>query len=350
MGGLSPRGRLAATASIFNSAESHSFWQQSANYKIIFCRIEYFLYSLMKLIPFSLKETEDFFRNKGVDMERYDIVRTYMAFGGVPYYLGYIKPGLSVEQNIDEILFRENAPLSGEFNRLFNTLFTHSEKYVKLVRFLVKRNYGYTREEISKGTGISEGGGLSDYLTKLAEADFIDQYRPAMSVTKEDYYRLKDCFCIFWLRFIEGKAGKDPHFWQNNYTSNKIVSWQGIAFEQICLSHVESIRRALGINGINTVTSKMIIPSEKPGGGGQIDLVIERSDRNVNLCEMKFYSSEVSLDQKENLKLRNRKDNFKEKYKVKGQVFLTLVTSFGLKYGTWSGVYGQTLTLDDLFQ
>lgn len=304
----------------------------------------------MKLIPFTLKETEEFFRSKGVEMERYDIVRTYMAFGGVPYYLGYIKPGLSVEQNIDEILFRENAPLSGEFNRLFNTLFTNSEKYVKLVRFLVKRNYGYTREEISKGTGISEGGGLSDYLTKLAEADFIDQYRPAMSVTKEDYYRLKDCFCIFWLRFIEGKAGKDPHFWQNNYTSNKIVSWQGIAFEQICLSHVESIRRALGINGTNTVTSKMIIPSEKPGDGGQIDLVIERSDRNANLCEMKFYSSEVSLDQKENLILRDRKDRFKEKYKVKGQVFLTLVTSFGLKYGTWSGVYGQTLTLDDLFQ
>lgn len=304
----------------------------------------------MKLIPFTLKETEEFFRSKGVEMERYDIVRTYMAFGGVPYYLGYIKPGLSVEQNIDEILFRENAPLNGEFKRLFNTLFTNSEKYAKIVRFLVKRNYGYTREEIAGGTGISEGGGLSDYLTKLADADFIDQYRPAMSVTKEDYYRLKDCFCIFWLRFIDGKTGTDPHFWQNNYTSNKIVSWQGIAFEQICLSHVESIRKALGINGINTVTSKMIIASEKAGDGGQIDLVIERSDRNVNLCEMKFYSSEVALDQKENLKLRDRKDNFKAKHKVKGQVFLTLVTTFGLKYGTWSGVYGQTLTLDDLFQ
>lgn len=304
----------------------------------------------MKLIPFALKETEEFFRSKGVEMERYDIVRAYMAFGGVPYYLGYVKPGLSIEQNIDDIIFRENAPLGGEFDRLFKTLFTNSEKYARIVKFLVRRNYGYTREEIAGATGISEGGGLSDYLTKLADADFIEQYRPAMSVTKEDYYRLKDCFCIFWLRFADGKAGVDPHFWQNNYTSSKIVSWQGIAFEKICLSHVESIRKALGINGINTVTSNMVIASEKAGDGGQIDLVIERSDRNVNLCEMKFYSSEVSLEQKENLKLRNRKDNFKEKFKVKGQVFLTLVTTFGLKYGTWSGVYDQTLTLDDLFQ
>lgn len=304
----------------------------------------------MKLIPFTLRETEEFFRSKGVEMERYDIVRAYMAFGGVPYYLGYVKPGISIEQSIDDAIFRENASLGGEFKRLFKTLFTNSEKYAQIVRFLVRRNYGYTREEIAAATGISAGGGLSDYLSKLVEADFVEQYHPAMSETKEDYFRLKDCFCIFWLRFMDGKTGVDPHFWQNNYTSNRTVSWQGIAFEQICLSHIESIRRALGINGITTITSNLIIPSEKPGDGGQIDLVIERGDRHVNLCEMKFYSSEVSIDQKENIKLRNRKDHFKEKFKVKGSVFLTLVTTFGLKYGTWSGVYQKTLTLDDLFQ
>lgn len=304
----------------------------------------------MKLLPFTLKETEEFLLGKGVEMERYDIVRAYMAFGGIPYYLGYVKPGLSVEQIIDDTIFRENAPLNGEFKRLFNTLFTNSDKYAQIVRFLIKRNYGYTREEIAQATGISAGGGLSDYLLKLAEADFIEQYHPAMSGAREDYYRLKDCFCIFWLRFMDGKAGVDQHFWQNNYTSSKITSWQGIAFEQICLSHIESIKVALGINGISTTSSKLIIPSEKPGDGGQIDLVIERGDRHANLCEMKFYSSEVSLDQKENLKLRNRRDLFKEKYKVKGSVFLTLVTTFGLRYGTWSGVYQKTLTLDDLFQ
>lgn len=303
----------------------------------------------MKLLPFSLRETEEFFRFRGVEMERYDIVRAYMAFGGVPYYLGYVKPGQSIEESIDETIFRENASLGGEFKRLFNTLFTHSEKYVKIVRMLAKRNYGFTREEIAQKTGISAGGGLSGYLEKLTEAGFVEQYRPVMSTTKEDYYRLKDCFCIFWLRFMDGKRGVDAHYWQNNSASMKITSWQGIAFEQICLSHLESIRRSLGINGIDTLASNLFIPSEKPGGGGQLDLVIKRGDGHVNLCEMKFYSSEVAIDQKESLKLRERTDILKKKYKVRGSVFLTLITTFGLKYGTYSGIYSRVLSLDDLF-
>lgn len=304
----------------------------------------------MKLLPFTLKETEEFLRFKEVEMERYDIVRAYMAFGGIPYYLGYVRPGLSIEQSIDEAVFRENAPLKGEFERLFNTLFTHSDKYIKIVRMLSGRNYGFTRAEISQKTGISVGGGLTVCLEKLAEADFVEAYRPVFSATREDYYRLKDCFCIFWLRFVDGKTGKDSHFWQNNSTAKKIVSWQGIAFEHICMSHLESIRRSLGISGIDTTASNMVILPEKAGEGAQIDLVIKRSDGHVNLCEMKFYSSEASIDQKENLKLRNRKDAFRQRYKVRGTVFLTLVTTFGLKYGTYSSIYSNVLTLEDLFQ
>ena len=304
----------------------------------------------MKLLPFTLKETEEFLRFKAVEMERYDIVRAYMAFGGIPYYLGYVRPGLSIEQSIDEAVFRENAPLKGEFERLFNTLFTHSDKYIKIVRMLSGRNYGFTRAEISQKTGISVGGGLTVCLEKLAEADFVEAYRPVFSATREDYYRLKDCFCIFWLRFVDGKTGKDSHFWQNNAAAKKIVSWQGIAFEHICMSHLESIRRSLGISGIDTTASNMVILPEKAGEGAQIDLVIKRSDGHVNLCEMKFYSSEASIDQKENLKLRNRKDAFRQRYKVRGTVFLTLVTTFGLKYGTYSSIYSNVLTLEDLFQ
>lgn len=304
----------------------------------------------MKLLPFTLKETEEFLRFKEVEMERYDIVRAYMAFGGIPYYLGYVRPGLSIEQSIDEAVFRENAPLKGEFERLFNTLFTHSDKYIKIVRMLSGRNYGFTRAEISQKTGISVGGGLTVCLEKLAEADFVEAYRPVFSATREDYYRLKDCFCIFWLRFVDGKTGKDSHFWQNNSAAKKIVSWQGIAFEHICMSHLESIRRSLGISGIDTTASNMVILPEKAGEGAQIDLVIKRSDGHVNLCEMKFYSSEASIDQKENLKLRNRKDAFRQRYKVRGTVFLTLVTTFGLKYGTYSSIYSNVLTLEDLFQ
>lgn len=310
-------------------------------YDRITCRI--------KLLPLTLKETEDFLRLNNSALERYDIVQAYMALGGIPYYLGYVKSGQSVEQNIDDILFKDNAPLNGEFQRLFNTLFTNSEQYIKIVRCLSRRNYGYTREEISAQTHILQGGGLTGYLDRLAEADFVEKYKPAMTSGKSEYYRLKDCFSIFYLRFIDGQSGLDPHFWQNNSSAQKIKSWQGFAFEQVCLSHINSIRKALGISGIVTRASNMLIPSDNNTQGTQLDLVIERGDRNVNVCEMKFYSSEVSVDKEESLKLRNRVSALRQSRKIKGNVFLTLVTTFGLKYGLYSGVYNKVLTLDDLF-
>ncbi len=303
----------------------------------------------IKLSPFTLRETEEFLSENNVHYDRYDIVRTYMAFGGIPYYLGYLKPGASVEQNIDNAFFKENSPLQGEFVRLFNTLFTGSDKYIKIVRALSKRNYGYTKGEISHITGISAGGGLSEYLENLVETDFVERYKPVLSNARIDYFRLKDSFCLFYLRFIDGKKDLDEHFWQNSSGTKGILSWQGIAFEQVCLTHLESLKKALGIHGITTVASKMIIPSTSDRSGSQIDLVIDRADRNVNLCEMKFYSSDYSVDKEENIRLRNRVENFKTAFHVRGNVFLTLITTFGLKYGVHSSVFQKTLILDDLF-
>ena len=254
-----------------------------------------------------------------------------------------------MEQNIDNAFFKENSPLQGEFVRLFNTLFTGSDKYIKIVRALSKRNYGYTKGEISHITGISAGGGLSEYLENLVETDFVERYKPVLSNARIDYFRLKDSFCLFYLRFIDGKKDLDEHFWQNSSGTKGILSWQGIAFEQVCLTHLESLKKALGIHGITTVASKMIIPSTSDRSGSQIDLVIDRADRNVNLCEMKFYSSDYSVDKEENIRLRNRVENFKTAFHVRGNVFLTLITTFGLKYGVHSSVFQKTLILDDLF-
>lgn len=304
----------------------------------------------IKLKPFNLKETEDYLHSKKILLERYDIVRLYMALGGIPYYLDFLQKGLSVEQNIDNILFAENAPLNREFVRLFNTLFSHSENYIAIVKALSKRNYGFTRSELSEEINIKSGGGLSDYLDKLKEADFIEQYKPVMSLDREDYFRLKDCFCIFYLRYIYGKSSLDPHFWQNSSGTQGIKSWEGVAFEQICMSHLENIRIALGISGVVTKASNMIIPSEDNKRGAQIDMVIDRADKNVNICEMKFYSSEFLLSKEESLKLRDRMARFREKTPSRKNLFLTLITTFGLKHNQYSGIFNKVITLDHLFQ
>lgn len=302
----------------------------------------------MKLVPFTLNETETYLQSKGVQMSRYDIVRTYLALGGVPYYLSYVQPGMSVEQNIDEILFREKAPLRNEFKRLFDTLFHNSGKYVDIVLALSKRNYGYMRDEISKMVNIPSGGGLTSYLDKLVEADFVDKYTPVAAESRE-YYRLKDCFCIFYLKFLYGKKNLDEHFWRNSSGKKGVQSWCGIAFEQVCLSHLESIRWSLGISGIVTTASKYIVRGDENNAGAQIDLVIQRADGNSNLCEMKFLKGEFLLNSTEHALLERRVETLRKAVKPKGTIFPTLVTTEGLKYNMYSGIFQNCLTLDDLF-
>ena len=302
----------------------------------------------MKLVPFTLKETETYLQSKGVQMSRYDIVRTYLALGGVPYYLSYVQPGMSVELNIDEILFKEKAPLRNEFKRLFNTLFHNSGRYMDIVMALSKRNYGYTRDEISEMVNITSGGGLTSYLDKLVEADFVDEYTPVASDGLQ-YYRLKDCFCIFYLKYLYGKKDLDEHFWRNSSGKSGTQSWSGVAFEQVCLSHLENLRRALGINGIVTTASKIIVKGDGKKAGAQIDLVIQRADGNANLCEMKFVKGEYAVDNNEHALLEGRVEALRQGVKIKGTIFPTLVTTYGLKYNMYSGIFQNCLTLDDLF-
>ena len=304
----------------------------------------------LKILPFSLKETEEFLRSKDILLDRYDIVRAYMAVGGIPYYLDYFMRGRSFEQNMDELFFREGAPMRKEFSRLFRTLFSNSESYATLVRFLAGRRYGYTREEIVAGVDLSSGGGLTEMLTKLEETDFIEKYKPVAKEGGKLYYRLMDSFTVFYLHFIDGNDGLDEHYWTNSAGDRRVSTWNGIAFEQVCLSHVESLKRALGISGIATTASKYLAQGGDGRQGAQIDLVIDRADKNVNLCEMKFYAAEVSLDKEEDLKIRNRVEAVRAALGRRGTIFPTLVTTYGLKRGAHSGVIQNVITLDDLFE
>lgn len=303
----------------------------------------------IKLSPFSLKETEVFFRHKNISLGRYDIVRSYMALGGIPYYLSYFVPGKSVEQNIDDIIFREQAPLKGEFKRLFNTLFAHAEKYMDIVRALSKRNYGFMRSEIAQNAGIPYGGGLSTMLKMLVEADFVEEYVRVFGSSRQPLYRLKDFFCIFYLKYLDGRGKPDEHFWQNSARQKGISAWEGFAFERICQSHIQPIKNALGISGVTTQTSNYVVPGDETKRGAQVDLLIDRADNNINLCEMKFYSGDFTLDKDGERDLRNKVSSIREKIGWKKNIFPTLITTYGLKTNAYSGIFQTVLTLDDLF-
>lgn len=302
----------------------------------------------IKLSPFTLKESEEYFAGENIELSRYDIAQSYMVFGGIPYYLSYFKKCLSLEGNMDNILFGRNPRLKDEFNRLFNAIFSNPEDCKKIIRLLSKKHIGFTREEIAKETGLPLGGGLTDTLNALAESDFVQRYNPYGKSGKTTLYKLIDNFCLFWLKYVEPHKS-DTDFMTENMTSNIMKSWRGVAFEELCWQHIGQIKQALGIAGVGSTISAWGVKGTDETDGAQIDLVIVRNDNVVNLCEMKFVGSEYVINKEEEAKLRNRIETLKHTLSPKQTVHLTMVTTYGVAYGKHSGVVQRQVTLDDLF-
>ncbi len=302
----------------------------------------------MKLMPFTLKECEDYFVGEGIELSRYDIVQSHMIFGGIPYYLSYFQKGISFEGNADRILFGHNPRLKDEFNRLFNAIFGNPEDCKKIVRLLATRHNGFTREEIAKATGLPLGGGLSETLAALAESDFILRYVPYGRQGYTECYKLMDNFCLFWLKYVEPNVS-NVDFMTDNVTSDIMRSWRGVAFEEVCWQHITQIKRALEIGGVKSSLSAWAVQGDDEKCGTQIDLLIIRADNVVNLCEMKFASGEYSITKEEDDKLRNRIEALKKTLNAKQTVHLTLVTTYGVAYGKHTGIVQKQIVMDDLF-
>ena len=301
----------------------------------------------IKLSPFTLAECEQFFKAKQMTMSRYEIAQVYMVFGGIPHYLDLFEKGFSTPQNIDRILFGKNAKLRNEFDRLFGSLFKNTEDYIAVVRLLAKRRSGYTRQEILQETGLKQGGGLTLILKGLIESDFITNYIP-FGEKRREKYRLVDPYCLFYLRFIDQQPSIDPQYWQKSYNSPRLNTWRGYAFEELCFSQIEKIKQKLGIAGVSSTESSWIV-SNNSKQQMQIDLLINRSDNIINLCEIKFYSSPFTIDKEYDAVLRDRVQQLIEIIPKKKTVHLTIIATFGLKNNEYSGQVQSVVTLDDLF-
>ena len=303
----------------------------------------------IKLEPFSLFECEQLLADKGIALSKYDIVQSYMILGGIPYYLNYIGRGKSLAQNIDELFFSKNAILREEYDRLFSSAFNNPEMMKKIVEFLSTKSAGYNRKEIVGGTGISDGGMLSDALNSLIVSDFIVKYVPFGMSKREEHYKLIDSFCIFYLRFVKNADIMNESFWLENVNAPSIVSWRGYAFENVCFNHIKQIKEALGISGVSTQQSAWS-KRDDDLGGTQIDLLIERKDNVVNMCEIKFYGDQFSVDKNYDMIIRHRQSLLVKELSPKMIIHNTLITTFGLKYNEYSGIFSKVITMDELFK
>lgn len=301
------------------------------------------------LAPFTLNECEQYFISNGLTMSRYDVVQAYMTVGGIPYYLRLFKKGKSISQNIESIFFEKNAPLKEEFDRLFSSLFSNPEVMKSIITAAGSKNRGLSRNELAKAVGVMDSGEFSRILKALISGDFIIKYRSFGNDKKEEFYKLADPFCIFWLRFVKGSISRSVS-WTGLNDSGSVISWKGCAFENVCWNHIPQIKKALGISGVTTFESMWSKRGDEDSEGTQIDLIIERKDNVVNMCEIKFYSDEFTVTKDYHFTIMRREKMLKELLPKKASVHSVLITTFGLKPTEYYGDFANTVLLDDLFQ
>ncbi len=305
---------------------------------------------LMKMKPFDLAETRAFLQYRGINYTEYQIVQLYMAIGGIPLYLELLDTEKSVIENLNELCFKPSGFLYNEYNRLITSLFTHYEVHSQIIEALAKKRKGLNRLELLAETKQQNGGTFTKHLSELIQSDFIDSYNPFGKQKKETLYRLTDAFSLFHFSFIlPNKGNKTPDFIAiANHAQYK--AWAGYTFENIVLGHILQIKKALGISGISTSTSTFFAKPKDGLSGTQIDLLIERADNCINICEIKFVVDDLILDKEMEQNLRNKISIFNYHTKNRKHIFKTIITTFGLKLNIYSGSIDSVITVEALFE
>ena len=302
------------------------------------------------LQAFCLRECEEYIQSEGLALNREQILQYYMIFGGVPYYWEFIEKGLSLNQNIDNILFSSNAPLRNEFTYFFSSIFRKPEIYLRIVKALGTKKVGMTRDEIIEKTSIDNSGALTKQLEELESCGFIRKYYAFGMKTKNALYQLIDNYTLFYYSFLE-KYPTDENFWTNQINTPRLNNWMGLAFERVCLEHVKQIKMKLGISGVYTEVNSWYCKKDDEKGlfGSQIDLLIVRKDQVINLCEMKYSDTEYTIKKETDESIRKKISDLRNGTKTKFAIFPTIITTYGLVENSYSLNIQSVITLDDLF-
>jgi AAA+ ATPase superfamily predicted ATPase len=303
----------------------------------------------IRLDPFSLNECEAFFKHRGGVFSRYQLIELYMVMGGIPFYLDYVDVGMSAVQNINKLCFQQDGILTEEFDDLYTSLFNKAEKHLAIIEALAKKTKGLTRTEIIEVTKLPNAGSTTRILKELEESGFIRKYISFGKKEKGSLFQLSDFYSLFYIKFIRENHVLNENAWMNGLDTPQQRAWSGYAFEQVCLAHLPQIKEALGISGIQTNSSSWI--NTGVGSKRQIDLVIDRKDGVINLCEMKFSIKPFTIDKKYATELQDKIAIFQGSTQTTKSTFLTMITTFGITRNTYSNSLVQnSLKMDDLFR
>lgn len=311
----------------------------------------------IRLLPFSLSETEEFLKEKQIHLDRKQILELYMCLGGVAKYLSYLERGKSVPKLIGELCFSYNAPLISEFHKLYRSLFHQYEEHIKIVKALAKYRSGLSYQELIKKTGLSTGGTLTKRLEELKQSGFIVEIPLFAEGERSHRYLLIDEYSLFYLTWHSGVSSLDlqnrgADYWLKQRNKPSWKAWTGYAFESLCFKHIEGIKSSLGLAAVHTTTSKWrYIPSKgSEDVGAEIDLVIDRADQCINLCEIKFYNEEFLISKEYSEKLRKQRECFERITHTRKSTFITLITMYGATHNDhYNFSVDREVTADALF-
>lgn len=285
---------------------------------------------IIHLKPFTLSETSEFLRNKNIKLTNQEVARVYMAIGGIPFYLEKIRKGESFAVAIERICFAPNGILKNEYRNLYQALFNNSEVHQKIVSVLASHPYGLTHQQIISKSKVSGTGSYHRAIEELIISDFVIELTDYKKRKRGSVYKLVDEYSNFYHRFIKPNPRYSKGIWQQLASAQPYKIWAGYAFETLCYRHIDEIKKALGIESVYTEISGAIIPSSANEEGAQIDLVIDRNDNTINLCEIKFHNSKFTITKDYYQKLIKIRERFIEVSKTKKQVFWTFITTNGI--------------------
>lgn len=301
------------------------------------------------IAPFTLGETQRYFKEFGFGYRKKEIAECYMVMGGVAYYYSLMRPAESVAQNIDRLFFSANGELRNEFENLYRSLFKKSDDHITIVTALAKKGKGLTRKQIVEYTKLNNNSKFTKNLSELEKCGFIRTYSPFGKTKRDTLYQITDAFSLFHFHFMDNNKYQEDDFWTTSLNSSRHKAWSGYAFEVLCLNHLNQIKHALGISGIQCRACSWIGKSDGIRKGAQIDLLIDRNDHTINVCEIKFARSAFEITKSDDENLENKLSLFESQTKTSKSLMLTMITSFGIVRNRYAGIVQSEVTLDDLF-
>ncbi len=301
------------------------------------------------LKPFCLRECELYSEEIGLRFNRRQILEGYMVMGGIPFYWSQLKTGMSLAQNINLLFFSEDGSLRHEFDDLYDSLFKHPKPYLTIVDALATKKVGMTRTEILQATKLTDNGKLTEYLENLEYCGFIRKYNCIGMKAKNALFQLMDNYTLFYYKFIKDSYINDAQYWTKITGKPEYNTWCGLAFERVCLQHVEQIKAKLGIQGVITTVYSWSVAGTKEKSGAQIDLLIDRSDDVINLCEIKYAKAPFLITNAVDANLQNKRERFIQEAGTEKAVHITMITTMGLSDNSYAWDIQSVVTMDDMF-